>query len=183
MPFVPHTPEETGRMLACIGVRTLDDLFACIPASMRPKSFELPRGQSEHESCARFEQMAASNALPRINFMGGGFYDHFIPKAVDALSGRGEFLTAYTPYQAEASQGTLQAIYEYQTAVARIFDLDVANASVYDGGSAIFEAAMMAIRSSKRSRLVLDENVNPLYRSMLATLTANLQVELVTVPS
>ena len=183
MPFVPHTPEETDRMLACIGVKTLDDLFACIPASMRPKSFELPKGLNEHDSCARFEQLAENNAPPRISFMGGGFYDHFIPKAVDAISGRGEFLTAYTPYQAEASQGTLQAIYEYQTAVARIFDLDVANASVYDGGSAVFEAAMMAVRATKRSRLVLDENVNPLYRSMLATMAANLRVELVTVPS
>ncbi|MDR2504397.1 MAG: aminomethyl-transferring glycine dehydrogenase subunit GcvPA [Deltaproteobacteria bacterium] len=181
MPFVPHTPEETQEMLACIGVDSLDNLFACIPAGMRPKHFNLPDGLSEYESCSRLEDMAGRNKHPSISFMGGGFYDHSIPKAVDALSGRGEFLTAYTPYQAEAAQGTLQAIFEYQTVVTRLMGMDVANASVYDAGSALFEAAMMAARATGRTRFVLDEGVNPLYRSMLNTLTANLSMKILTI--
>lgn len=182
MPYVPHTNEETREMLDHIGVNTLDDLFSYIPKNMRPQRFDLPTGLGELEACAHFEGMAAKNAPVKANFIGGGFYDHFIPKAVDALSGRGEFYTAYTPYQPEAAQGTLQAIFEYQTAVTRLLDMDVANASVYDAGSALFEAAMMALRSTKRMRLVLDEGVNPLYRNMLKTLTDNLNgLEIVTI--
>ncbi len=181
MPFIPHTTEETKEMLALIGVNTLDDLFGYIPQDMRPKRFDLPEGLGEYEACAKFEHMASRNAQLSLSFLGGGFYDHVIPKAVDALSGRGEFYTAYTPYQAEAAQGTLQAIFEYQTAVSRLLDMDVANASVYDAGSALFEASMMAVRATKRNRIVIDEGINPLYRSMLDTLTANLEVEFVTV--
>ena len=182
MPFIPHTPEDLSSMLQTIGVQNLDDLFADILEPMRPKSFNLPEGLSEHEACEMFEHLAANNRQDMTNFVGGGFYDHMIPKAVDALSGRGEFYTAYTPYQPESSQGTLQAIFEYQTAVCHLLDMDVANASVYDCGSAVFEASMMGVRATKRRRIVLDEALNPLYRTMLATLTANLDVELVTVP-
>ncbi|MDL2285604.1 aminomethyl-transferring glycine dehydrogenase subunit GcvPA [Desulfovibrio sp. OttesenSCG-928-F07] len=181
MPYIPHTTEQTKEMLGLIGVNTLDDLFAYIPENMRPKQFNLPEGLGEYEACAKFEHISANNAPVALSFLGGGFYDHFIPKAVDALSGRGEFYTAYTPYQAEAAQGTLQAIFEYQTAVARLLDMEVANASVYDAGSAVFEAIMMASRATKKSRVVVDESINPLYRSMLATLTANLDIEIVTV--
>lgn len=182
MPYVPHTPEETREMLDAVGVKSIDALFAYIPDNMRPKHFNLPPGLGELEACAHFERLSAGNAPVKASFLGAGFYDHFIPKAVDSLSGRGEFFTAYTPYQPEAAQGTLQAIFEYQTAVARLLDMDVANASVYDAGSAIFEAAMMAARSTKRLRLVLDEGVNPLYRAMLKTLTDNLEgVEIVTI--
>ncbi len=182
MPFIPHTPEDCGAMLRTIGVKSLDALFADIPEAMRPKSFDLPDGLSETEVCEKMESMAANNKYAMSSFVGGGFYDHAIPKAVDALTGRGEFSTAYTPYQPEASQGTLQAIFEYQTAVCRLFEMDVANASVYDGGSAIFEAVMMAARATKRGRIVVDESVNPLYRTMLDTLTANLGFTIVTVP-
>ena len=169
MPFIPHTPEETREMLATVGVRTLDDLFADIPASMRPKSFNLPKGQSEAAICNYFEDMAARNRTSLISFLGAGFYNHYIPKAVDALAGRSEFYTAYTPYQAECSQGTLQAIFEFQTAVTRLLDMECANASIYDGGTSMFEAAMMAVRATKRSVIVVDEAVNPVWRQMLHT--------------
>lgn len=182
MPYIPHTPKNLGEMLKVIGVNSLDDLFAEILEPMRPKSFNLPSGLSESEVCERMEAMAVNNKYDMVSFVGGGFYDHAIPKAVDALSSRGEFATAYTPYQPEASQGTLQAIFEYQTAVCRLLDMDVANASVYDCGSATFEAAVMAARVTKRVRIVVDESVNPMYRVMLDTLTANLGFEIVTVP-
>ncbi|MDL2267623.1 aminomethyl-transferring glycine dehydrogenase subunit GcvPA [Desulfovibrio sp. OttesenSCG-928-G15] len=182
MPFIPHTPEETAAMLETIGLKHMDDLFAYIPEDMRPKSFDLPEGLSEYETMARLEKMAAANATGLTSFMGAGAYDHVVPAAVDALASRGEFYTAYTPYQPEASQGTLQGIFEYQTAVCRLLDMDVANASVYDGGSAIFEGAMMAVRATKRGKLVVDACVNPIYRTMLATLGANLPVSITLVP-
>ncbi|CAK7012075.1 MAG: putative glycine dehydrogenase (decarboxylating) subunit 1 [Desulfovibrio sp.] len=182
MPYIPHTPEDLSEMLRIVGVNSLDDLFAEILEPMRPKSFNLPSGLSETEVCERMEAMAAQNQHDMTSFVGGGFYDHAIPKAVDALTSRGEFYTAYTPYQPEASQGTLQAIFEYQTAACRLLDMDVANASVYDCGSAAFEAAAMASRVTKRTRIVVDESVNPMYRIMLATLTANLGFDVVTVP-
>lgn len=182
MPFIPHTSKETQEMLSSLGLHSLDELFADIPQDMRPKSFNLPQGLDEETVCAKLEEWAGANTGFKYSFLGAGFYDHAIPKAIDALSNRGEFLTAYTPYQAEASQGTLQAIFEYQTAVARLLDMDAANASVYDAGSALFEAVMMAARAVKKTRFILDEGVHPLYRAMLKTLTANLSVELVTVP-
>ncbi len=177
MPFIPHTPQETAEMLKSLGLNSLDDLFSVIPPAMRPLSYKLPAGLSEGEACRKMEAMSQANALPRISFTGGGFYDHEVPKAVDALVSRGEFYTAYTPYQPEAAQGTLQAIFEYQSAVCRLLDMDVSNASVYDGGSAMFEAAMMAARATKRNRLVFDEAINPLYRKMFDTLSANLGIE------
>ena len=135
MPFIPHTPDEVQEMLSVVGVRNLDDLFADIPPEMRPKHFDLPKGQSEFAVCRYFEDLAAANVSPAVSFLGAGFYVHYVPRAVDALSGRSEFYTSYTPYQAECSQGTLQAIFEYQTAVSRLLDMDCANASVYDGAS------------------------------------------------
>lgn len=182
MPYIPHTPEDTAAMLECIGVRGIDDLFAAIPPDMRPKSFALPDGLPEHKTMAKLAAMAAANASGGISFLGGGVYDHTVPAAVDALSGRGEFYTAYTPYQPEAAQGTLQAIFEYQTAVCALLDMDAANASVYDGGSALFEAANMAVRATRRRKLLIDDCVNPLYRSMLRTLSANLGFDITEVP-
>jgi glycine dehydrogenase subunit 1 len=183
MPYIPHTPQETAAMLEVIGLKSMDDLFAGIPAEMRPKSFNPPDGLSEHETLRRAADLARKNTVGLTGFMGAGAYDHAVPAAVDALTSRGEFYTAYTPYQPEASQGTLQGIFEYQTAVCRLLDMDVANASVYDGGTALFEAAMMCVRASAgRRRIVVDECINPLYRAMLATLSANAHVETVTVP-
>lgn len=171
-------------MLAAIGVASMADLFADIPAEMRAGTEygTLPDGKSEDEVLAHFSRLAAKNSTGHVSFLGAGFYDHAVPAAVDALTARGEFYTAYTPYQPEASQGTLQAIFEYQTAVCRLLEMDAANASVYDGGSALFEAMMMAVRTTKRSRLVVDEALSPIYRIMLASYTSNLELELVTVP-
>ncbi|MCT4628118.1 aminomethyl-transferring glycine dehydrogenase subunit GcvPA [Halodesulfovibrio sp.] len=183
MPFTPHTAEEVQAMLDVIGVRTIEDLFADIPADMRPKSFDLPQGLSEMETCAYLEQLAGKNNTDLVSFLGAGFYNHYIPKAIDNLVGRGEFYTAYTPYQPESSQGTLQAIFEFQTAICRLLEMDVANASVYDGGTAIFEAMMMAVRAGrKRKKIVIDESISPIYREMLDTYTNNIDVDVVVVP-
>ena len=182
MPYIPHTEAEVRQMLDRVGVKTLDDLFADIAPSMRPQSFNLPGPRSEMDVCAHLERLAGRNRTDLVSFLGAGFYNHHVPKAVDGLSSRSEFYTAYTPYQPESSQGTLQAIFEYQTAVTRLLDMDCANASVYDGGSALFEAMLMAVRHTKRSKLVMDEAVNPIWRIMVASYSANLKVELVTVP-
>lgn len=182
MPYVPHSDDDVRQMLDVIGVRTVDDLFADIPEEMRPASFDIPAGLSEMEVVSRIERLAAKNNTGFVSFLGGGFYDHYIPKAVDALSSRGEFLTAYTPYQPEASQGTLQAVFEYQTAVCRLLGMECANASAYDGGSSMFEAMMMAVRQTKRRKIILGEGLSPIYRTMLSSYTSNLNLELVTVP-
>ncbi|MGE4264594.1 MAG: aminomethyl-transferring glycine dehydrogenase subunit GcvPA [Desulfovibrio sp.] len=182
MPYVPHTPEDIRRMLDVIGAPSVASLFDEIPAELRPKSFDLPAGKSEMDVLAHLESLANKNASGQVSFLGAGFYDHHIPAAVDALSMRSEFYTAYTPYQPEASQGTLQAIFEYQTAVTRLTGLAYANASVYDGGSALFEGAMMAVRHTGRRKLVVCEAVSPIYRVMLGSYTSNLHLELVTIP-
>jgi glycine dehydrogenase subunit 1 len=182
MPFVPHTEDEVREMLATIGVDSVEDLFAEISADMRPKSFDIPEGLSEMDVLSRLEGLAAKNATNSTSFLGAGFYDHYIPAAVDALTMRGEFYTAYTPYQPEASQGTLQAIFEYQTAVTRLLGMECANASVYDGGTALYEALMMAVRKTKRRKIVVSEALNPIYRVMLGSYTSNLDLEFVTVP-
>ncbi len=182
MPFIPHTPEDTREMLAAIGVSSVEELFVEIGPDLRPKSFNLPEGRSEMAVVRHMEHLAARNRNDLVGFIGAGVYDHHIPHAVDALTARGEFYTAYTPYQPEASQGTLQAIFEYQTAVARLMGMDCANASVYDGGTALFEAIMMAVRATKRTRVVIAGTVNPIYQTMLASYTCNLSLEFVNVP-
>jgi len=182
MPFIPHTPDDVEQMLKTIGLKNIEELFADIPKELRPKSFDLPEGLSEMDICLHMEKTAAKNVINLPSFLGAGYYDHYIPKAVDALSSRAEFYTAYTPYQAESSQGTLQVIFEYQTAVTRLFDMDYSNASTYDGGSSIFEAMMMAIRQTKRKTLIVDESVNPIWRIMVKTYASNLDINIVTVP-
>jgi len=124
-------------------------------------------------------RLADKNRAAPISFLGGGFYDHYIPAAVDALSGRSEFYTAYTPYQPECAQGTLQGIYEYQTAICRLTDMEFANASLYEGGTAVFEAATMAMRLTDSSKIVVHSSLSPVYRKQLETHTANLPVEIV----
>jgi len=182
MPYIAHTPEDQQAMLEAIGAASIEELFADIPASLRAPELDLPAGKSEDHVLRHLAQLAAKNSTDLLSFLGAGFYDHAIPAAVDALAGRSEFVTAYTPYQAEASQGILQAIFEYQTAMARLMDMDVANASLYDGGTALYEAIMMAVRHTKRTRIVISECVNPIYRVMLKSYTTNLHLELVTVP-
>lgn len=179
MPFIPHTASERRRMLDTIGVKSIDDLFAAIPQDLRPKSFSLPAGLGEMEVKARIERLAGLNRTDLTCFVGGGFYDHYVPSAVPALTARGEFFTAYTPYQPEASQGTLQAIYEYQSAICRLTGMEVTNASMYDGGTAMYEAAMMAVRCTGRDKIVVDSSVSPIYRVMMESYMRNLNVELV----
>ena len=181
MSFTPHTPEEIREMLAAIGVGSIGDLFRPIPKELRARSFDLPPGMSEFEMLARLHEMAARNGRV-VPFVGGGYYDHVIPAAVDHLAGRAEFYTAYTPYQPECSQGSLQALFEYQTVICRLTGLEASNASLYDGGTALAEAAMMALRVTGRDRVILDGAVNPFHRAIVRTYLANLPVEIVELP-
>ncbi|MDP6526482.1 MAG: aminomethyl-transferring glycine dehydrogenase subunit GcvPA [Kiritimatiellia bacterium] len=177
MSYIPHTDEQREEMLRTCGVESISELFHDIPAELAPESFNIPEGKSEIEVLSYFEMLAEQNYSHLTNFVGGGFYDHFIPSAVDALVGRSEFYTAYTPYQPEVSQGTLQAIYEYQTDICRLTDMDLANASLYDGGTALYEACQMALRATGRERVILDGGVNPVYRKILTSYTANLDIQ------
>ncbi len=182
MNYIPHTPEDIRQMLSVIGVQSIDELFKDIPLSLRAKSFNLPEAESEFEVTRLLTKLAAKNATGLVNFVGAGFYDHFIPAAVDALVNRSEFYTAYTPYQPECSQGWLQAIYEYQSIICELTGLDVSNASLYDGGTALFEAMMMALRHTGRKKIILDSGVSLIYRTMLYTYTSNLAIEFVEIP-
>ena len=180
--FCTAGEREQKAMLDAVGAQSFDDLFAGVPTDYQTDSFDIPSGKSELEVMQHLRNLAARNSSRLVNFCGAGFYDHFIPAAVDALASRGEFFTAYTPYQPEAAQGTLQAIYEYQTAVARITGMEVANASLYDGGTALFEGVMMALRCTGRNRVLIDEGVNPIYRTMLRCYTRNLSIEYEEIP-
>lgn len=182
MSYIPHTQEDIQEMLSAIGAKSIDELFKDIPASLKPKSFNLPAPKSEFAVTQVLRKLAAKNATGLVNFVGAGFYDHFIPASVDALAGRSEFYTAYTPYQPECSQGWLQAIYEYQSIICQLTGMDVSNASLYDGGTALFEAMMMALRQTGRNKIILDSGVNLIYRTMLYTYTSNLCVEFVEIP-
>ncbi len=182
MSYIPHTEAEIKSMLAAIKVNSVEDLFSDISPDLRPKSFALPEGRSEFEVMENFRRLAAKNATGLVNFLGAGFYDHFIPAAVDSLADRPEFYTAYTPYQPECSQGWLQSIFEYQTAICELTGLESANASLYDGGTALYEAAMVAVRATGRKKIIMDSGVNMVYRSILYSYTSNLQIEFVETP-
>lgn len=182
MPYIPTTDRDREVMLEAIGVPDIEALFADIPAAVRIDGLKLPPGRSEADVYEHMHRLSHRNAHDLIPFLGGGYYDHFIPACVDELAARSEFYTAYTPYQPEASQGTLQAIFEYQSAICRITDMEVANASMYDGGTALYEAAMMAIRLTGRRKILLDSGVNPIYRNILHSYTRNLAVEFEEIP-
>ncbi|MFM1919720.1 MAG: hypothetical protein RLZZ303_1354 [Candidatus Hydrogenedentota bacterium] len=177
--WIPTTEQDTAEMLSVIGANSIDDLFASIPEASRMKGWNIPPGKSEMGVRDEIEELAARNNPGRLSFLGGGYYDHYIPAAVDALSGRSEFYTAYTPYQPETSQGTLQSIYEYQSAICRLTNMEFANASLYDGGTAVFEAAAMAVRCTGRNRVVLHDSLNPTYVKLLHTHAANLNLDIV----
>ncbi len=181
-PFACTSPDDEKAMLASIGAKSFDDLFAHIPAEFQSDEFNLPDGLSEMEMMQQIRTIARKNSSDLTNFCGAGFYDHFIPAAVNSLTSRGEFFTAYTPYQPEAAQGTLQAMFEYQTAITRLTNMEVSNASLYDGGTALFEGMMMALRITKRNRVLVDEGVSPIYRTMLRSYTRNLKIEYREVP-
>jgi glycine dehydrogenase subunit 1 len=164
-------------MLKDIGVENIDALFADIKPEHRPKSFDLPQGLSEYEVVRHVTALSLKNNVHVIPFIGGGYYDHYIPTAVPALTSRGEFFTAYTPYQPECSQGTLQALFEYQSAMCALTGMEVSNASLYDGGTALYEAMMMAIRITGRNKVIMDGGVSPIYRKILKTYTHHLSYE------
>jgi len=164
-------------MLAVTGAGSVEELFAQIPDELRAKSFDLPAGMSEFELMGIMKEKAAAGGADITPFIGGGLYDHIIPAAVDHLAGRAEFYTAYTPYQPECSQGTLQALYEYQTAICRLTGMEASNASLYDGGTAVAEGALMSLRITGRTRVVLDASVNPLHREIVRGYLASLSAE------
>lgn len=181
-PYIANTPQEVKEMLKTIGVKSIDELFVDIKEQHRPKSFDLPEGKSEFEVMTHLERLALKNATGLIPFIGGGYYDHYVPAAVNAIISRGEFYTAYTPYQPECSQGTLQALYEYQSSICTLTEMDAANASLYDGGTALYEAMMMALRITGRHKVLMDGGVSPIYRKILTTYTSNLHIEFVETP-
>jgi glycine dehydrogenase subunit 1 len=181
MPFFPNTDEDRREMLRQIGVRDFDDLLENIPASIRLReALALPKPLSEMEVLSELQELASQNqgTETMVSFLGGGAYDHFIPAAVGAILSRPEFYTAYTPYQAEVSQGTLQAIYEYQTMICRLTGMDAANASMYDGGSAVAEAALLAVRHTDRKELVIAGKVHPRYLEIVQTYTQGWEIAL-----
>ncbi len=187
MPYLLNTPEDRAAMLAKIGVATVDDLFAPIPSELRLKRpLDIPPALPEMELARHMNALAAKNraAGDAVCFLGGGAYDHFIPSVVDAIAGRSEFYTAYTPYQAEASQGTLQAVFEFQTMMAQLAGLEVANASLYEGGSAVAEAMLMALGITGRTgEVLIAESVHPEYRQTLHTYVANLNCRVKELPT
>ncbi len=182
MPFVPHTQAEIDAMLKAIGVDSIDALFDEIPRALRHGELSgVAAGRSEME-VARLMRERAEQDGHYINFIGAGAYEHHIPAAVWEIVTRGEFYSAYTPYQAEASQGTLQVLYEFQTMMASLAGMDVSNASLYDGASALAEAVLMAVRAHKKARRVLlPDTVHPIYRQVAHSIVKNQRIELVPV--
>src|ERR1700730_13864668 len=176
MAFIPHTPADVEAMLATIGVSSIEQLFDEIPASLRVKSLDgVPVGLNEMQIGRLMSERARADGRP-LCFIGAGAYEHHIPAAVWALTTRGEFYSAYTPYQAEASQGTLQLIYEYQTMMASLTGMEVSNASLYDGASAVAEASLMAVRANRKSkslRVLVPRAVNPVYRRVAVATAGN----------
>ena len=185
MPFIPHTQEDIEQMLTAIGADSIDDLFDEIPAELRCGELSgIPDGVPEMEISRIMQRFAATDGSP-LNFIGAGAYEHHIPAAVWQLTTRGEFYTAYTPYQAEASQGTLQIIYEYQSMMTGLTGMDVSNASLYDGASALAEAVLMAVRANRKSKskkILMPLTVHPTYRATTHAITKNQGIELVDLP-
>ncbi|OGD17710.1 MAG: glycine dehydrogenase (aminomethyl-transferring) [Candidatus Aminicenantes bacterium RBG_16_63_14] len=183
MSYLSLSDKDKKEMLARTGVGATDDLFCCIPEAVRLKrALDLPAAQSELELVRTMEAIGRKNDYSRhLSFLGGGAYEHFIPTVVDYLSSRGEFVSPYTPYQPEVSQGTLQIIFEYQTLVCQLTGLDIANASLYDGSTGTAEAVLMAQRVTSRNKVVLARSLHPQYREVVRTYIKNLGVEAVEV--
>ncbi len=174
MRYLPKSPSDREQMLRELGLRSTEDLFDCIPADARlNRDLNLPAAMSENEILDWFRQCAVETSDYRASFLGAGAYRHYRPVVVDSLISRGEFFTAYTPYQPEVSQGTLQAVFEFQTMICELTGMDVANASMYDGSTAVTEAVMMAMRVTGRRGAVVARSVHPEYRDVLATYARN----------
>src|SRR6478609_7160725 len=178
MPYGPHAPDDRERMLTALGIASVDELFADIPQDLRASGLDLPEPEPELELSARLQALAGRNRTDLASFLGAGVYRHWTPAAVDQLLLRGEWYTAYTPYQPEISQGTLQSIYEYESLIAELMDLDVVSASHYDGAAATAEAALMTCRATRRERVLISRGVHPHYRATTATyFSGGLQLE------
>ncbi|MCX7792300.1 MAG: glycine dehydrogenase, partial [Chloroflexaceae bacterium] len=179
--YISITEAERGEMLAAIGVNSLEDLFADVPEGWRFPRLDLPAPLSEAELMRELRALSEANASAHSHsiFLGAGAYNHFVPAAVDQILRRGEYYTAYTPYQPEISQGTLQAIFEYQSLICSLTGMEIANASHYDGGTAIAEAAIMALNVVRnRRKIVVARGVNPQYRAVLRTYLQALDVRI-----
>ena len=184
MRYIPHTPGDVAQMLERIGVGSLEELFVGVPPGARLKRpLDLPPPLAEGELLRELKALATRNATSasHLSFLGGGAYQHFIPAAVDQLIARSEFYTAYTPYQPEISQGTLQAIFEFQTLICQLTGMEVANASMYDGASACAEAALMAVRLTRRRKILVSRALNPRWREVVATYCRYVDVDVVEV--
>ncbi|RYG86371.1 glycine dehydrogenase, partial [bacterium] len=183
-PYIPHTETDEREMLATIGASSIDELFREIPADLHiePASLDLPPALDEARLMAHLSEIAAKNVdlTKTVCFLGAGIYDRFIPQTVNTVISRGEFLTAYTPYQPEASQGYLQTIYEFQSMVAELYGMDLANASMYDGATAMAEAAIMACGIKRRDRVAVSGAIHPHYRQVLDTYCWSMGIEVVT---
>ena len=184
MNYTPHTEADVQHMLQTIGLDSTDDLFAPIPKSLRVKNLKVASGISEMEALQAVDHLASQVAKesPDLSFLGGGAYDHFSPTVVDAMISRGEFFTAYTPYQPEVSQGTLRAIFEFQTMMCELTGMDAANASMYDGSSALAEAVLMSVRINGGSRVLLPRSLHPFYKQVIATYVKGIHLEIVEIP-
>lgn len=184
MPYISNTDEDRRLMLDALGLERIEELFDAVPEQFRYPDLSIPDGKSELEVVREMRRLAERNEVggDTLSFLGGGAYDHFIPAVVPFLSSRGEFATAYTPYQAEASQGTLQSIFEYQSMLATLYNVEVMNASHYDGSTAFGEAALMALNSvRRRTRVLLAPNVHPEYLEVLQTYTVALDITIETI--
>src|SRR5436190_10413613 len=183
MRYIPNSPEERAEMLAVIGLDSADELFRSIPKDVQlNRALKVTDPLAENEVIASMESMAAKNtAATKPSFLGAGVYSHFSPTIVDHLIQRSEFFTSYTPYQPEISQGTLQYIFEFQTLVCQLTGMEVANASMYDGSTAMAEAYLMAQRVTRRDKIVVAESVHPEYREVARTYTQHGAAEIVSV--
>src|ERR1700728_3875933 len=170
MRYLPKSPADRKEMLAEIGVASIDDLFSTIPAEYRlTRDLDVPRQHGEQEVIEHFKAFAEKNATGYASFLGAGAYRHYRPVLIDTVVSRGEFLTSYTPYQPEIAQGTLQALFEFQTMICELTGMEIANASMYDGSTGVAEAVMMAVRVTGRNGAVVAKTVHPEYREVLAT--------------
>ena len=183
MRYLPKSPSDRVEMLQEIGVSSIDDLFSTIPAEFQlHRDLAIPRQHGESEIIDRFRQFAAKNATGYTSFLGAGVYRHYRPVLIDTVISRGEFLTSYTPYQPEIAQGTLQAMFEFQTMICELTGMEIANASMYDGSTGAAEAIMMAVRVTGRNAAVLARTVHPEYREVIGTYALHQQIPLAEVP-
>lgn len=184
MNYTPHTDDDVSKMLQTLGIDSVGALFEPIPESLRLNELDVPAGITEMDAIRLMNDLAAElrQGVPELNFLGAGAYDHFSPTVVDSIISRGEFFTAYTPYQPEVSQGTLRAIYEFQTMVCELTGMEVANASMYDGSSSLAEAVLMAVRVNGGKKVLLPRSLHPFYRKVVETYVRGIDLEIVEIP-